>query len=112
MGVLPAASGSHIPKAFRHLMTDEDSDILEYYPEEFRVDLNGKKYSWQGVAILPFIDEKRLLKALEPYYPQLTEEEKERNSRSYEILYVDSTNLLYDKMEDLYKDKSVIIYLY
>jgi len=108
MGVLPAASGSHIPKAFRHLMTDEDSDILEYYPEEFRVDLNGKKYSWQGVAILPFIDEKKLLKALEPYYPQLTEEEKERNSRSYEILYVDSSNLLYDTMESLYKNKSNI----
>eukprot|EP00833_Pecoramyces_ruminatium_P010386 jgi/Orpsp1_1/1184418/evm.model.c7180000089437.1 len=106
MGVLPAASNSHIPKPFRQLMTDPDSDIVEYYPEEFRVDLNGKKYSWQGVALLPFIDEKRLLKALEPYYPQLTEEEKERNSRSCEILYVDSSNTLYNTMQSLYENKS------
>jgi len=55
MGVLPAASNIHIPKAFRHLMTDPDSDIYEYYPEEFRVDLNGKKYSWQGKNIYIYI---------------------------------------------------------
>jgi len=48
MGVLPAASNSHIPKPFRNLMTDPNSNIFEYYPEEFKIDLNGKKYSWQG----------------------------------------------------------------
>ncbi|KAG4097528.1 exonuclease N-terminus-domain-containing protein [Neocallimastix lanati (nom. inval.)] len=111
MGVLPAASNSHIPKPFRNLMTDPNSNIFEYYPEEFKIDLNGKKYSWQGVALLPFIDEKRLLSAMEPYYSQLTEEEKERNSRSCEILYVESSNPLYDTMESLYKDNSKIVEL-
>jgi 5'-3' exonuclease len=37
--------------------------------------LNGKKFAWQGVALLPFVDEKRLFKAIKPYYSQLTEEE-------------------------------------
>jgi len=37
--------------------------------------LNGKKFAWQGVALLPFVDEKRLFKALAPYYDSLTEAE-------------------------------------
>lgn len=41
------------------------------------MDLNGKKYAWQGVALLPFVDEKRLHAALEQVYPDLTNEESE-----------------------------------
>jgi 5'-3' exonuclease len=35
-------------------------------------DLNGKKFAWQGVALLPFVDERRLHSALESVYPLLT----------------------------------------
>lgn len=51
------------------------SPIIDFYPEDFKIDLNGKKFAWQGVALLPFVDEKRLFKALEPYYDTLTEAE-------------------------------------
>ena len=69
MGVMPARSNHTIPKVFHPLMTDDDSPIIEFYPEEFEIDLNGKKFEWQGVAVLPFIDEKRLLDAMGTKYP-------------------------------------------
>jgi len=48
MAVLPAASRKHVPECFGKLMVDSDSEILDFYPESFPLDLNGKKYAWQG----------------------------------------------------------------
>ncbi len=55
----------------------QDSAIIDFYPVDFRIDLNGKKYAWQGVALLPFVDEKRLLKCLHEVYPNLSDNESE-----------------------------------
>lgn len=88
MGVFPAASSSHVPPPWAELMSDPDSPIIDFYPEDFKIDLNGKKFAWQGVALLPFVDEKRLFKALEPYYTMLTDAEKRRNIKGDDRLYL------------------------
>ncbi|QIW97182.1 hypothetical protein AMS68_002700 [Peltaster fructicola] len=95
MGVMPAASNHTIPAVFHPLMTDEDSSIKEFYPVDFDVDLNGKKFAWQGVALLPFIDEKRLLDAMATKYPLLTEDEKRRNAFGEEALIFSTKHPLY-----------------
>ena len=96
MGVLPAASNHAIPDVFKTLMTDEDSEIIDFYPEDFPVDLNGKKWAWQGVVILPFIDEKRLLGAMAKRYPLLSEDEVARNEVGRDVLIFSDKNPLYD----------------
>jgi 5'-3' exoribonuclease 2 len=83
-------------------MVDEDSEIIDFYPKEFAIDMNGHKMIWQGVALLPFIDQNRLLAALQARYPQLTEEEVIRNSRGSNYLYVSEDSPLYDSLLALY----------
>ncbi|KAG8702037.1 5'-3' exoribonuclease 2 [Ceratobasidium sp. 394] len=102
MGVFPAASRVHIPVPFQSLMTDEDSPIIDFYPTEFEIDMNGKKMAWQGVALLPFIDEKRLLGAMAERYPKLTEDEVRRNKWGVNHIYVSEGNDLYDFFCGLY----------
>ncbi|KAK0205111.1 exonuclease II [Desarmillaria ectypa] len=80
MGVLPVASKDHIPLAFQDLMYDPNSPILDFYPLEFEQDLNGKKQDWEAIVKIPFIDAKRLLKAMASREHRLTPEEKRRNS--------------------------------
>ncbi|THH13302.1 hypothetical protein EW146_g6897 [Bondarzewia mesenterica] len=89
MGVLPEASQDLIPLAYRDLMYNSESPILDFYPQEFEQDLNGKKQEWEAVVKIPFIDENRLLKAMASREHRLTDEERQRNSfgTSYQFRY-------------------------
>ncbi|XP_030630349.1 5'-3' exoribonuclease 1 [Chanos chanos] len=87
LGVLPAASKDLLPKCYQHLMTSESSPIIEYYPQDFKTDLNGKQQEWEAVVLIPFIDEKRLLAAMGPYNDLLSPSEKARNRHTECALY-------------------------
>lgn len=52
MGVFPAGSKQHVPPTWQDLMTDPESPIIDFYPINFKIDLNGKKYAWQGKILL------------------------------------------------------------
>ncbi|KAI0422333.1 exoribonuclease Dhp1 [Xylaria grammica] len=98
MSVQPAASRHVLPDVFHSLMTESESPIIDFYPEDFVVDLNGKKMAWQGVALLPFIEMPRLLAAIEEKYPLLTAEDAARNEPGRECL------LLSEENQELYDD--------
>lgn len=80
MGVLPDRSKTIVPTAYHPLMTNEDSPIIDFYPRDFELDMNGKKMEWEAVVKIPFIQEDRLLTAMATKEHLLTEDEKARNS--------------------------------
>lgn len=120
MGVFPAArsvysdpfcptawlilccSRQHIPAAFHHLITDEDSPIIDFYPLTFQIDMNGKRMAWQGVALLPFINEERLLEAMKEPYSKLTEDEVRRNAWGNNVIFASDEHPIYPFYEQLY----------
>ena len=97
MGVLPDRSKTIVPVSYHDLMTNPDSPIIDFYPREFELDMNGKKMEWEAVVKIPFIDEGRLLKAMATKDHLLSADEKARNEFgvSVKFTYDASTDFVY-----------------
>lgn len=89
MSVLPPVSAAEagIPAAFRELMSQPFSPLIDFYPADFGLDLNGKRFTWQAVVLLPFIDEPRLVRILAPLLARLKANEKVRNRHGNELVF-------------------------
>ena len=82
MSVFPKQSAHAIPVCYRHSLSDPSSEIIDFYPINFRLDINGARYAWMGVNLLPFIERPRLLAAMakaDNNHAKLTPAEKIRN---------------------------------
>lgn len=88
MAVLPARSRNLMPVVYRPLMTEETSPIINFYPHEVEVDMNGKTATWEAVVLLDFVDENKLLEALKPIEAKLSPEETKRNSFGNAISFI------------------------
>jgi 5'-3' exoribonuclease 2 len=63
LSVFPKQSRHAIPTCY-HKLYEADSPIIDFYPSEVRLDINGARYAWMGVNILSFIERPRLLKEM------------------------------------------------
>ncbi|KIE00565.1 exonuclease Kem1, partial [Metarhizium majus ARSEF 297] len=93
MGVLPDRSKKIVPKVYHDLMTNPNSPIIDFYPRDFELDMNGKKMEWEAVVKIPFIDEKRLLDAMAPKNDLLEDDEKSRNGFGVPIKFTYSADV-------------------
>lgn len=108
MSVLPRQSSHALPKCLRPLLSDPDSEIIDMYPIDFKLDVNGNRFAWMGVNLLPFPDGERLLAAVRKHESKFNEEEKIRNQRGKEQILVSTTEyeVLLTSVKDSYKDES------
>ncbi|KAA0177679.1 hypothetical protein FNF27_00851 [Cafeteria roenbergensis] len=94
MGVLPPRSSHALPAACHALMTEPSSSVIDFYPRTFAEDPNGHRFAWQFVALLPFVDEKRLVDAVASVEHTFTDEEKRRNRHGLSLVFCHSTHRL------------------
>lgn len=93
MGVLPDRSKKIVPTVYHDLMTNPSSPIIDFYPRDFELDMNGKKMDWEAVVKIPFIDEKRLLSAMATVNDLLADDEKARNGFGVPIKFTFSADV-------------------
>jgi len=106
ISVLPpkSANPAGLPAGMVDLMTSPQSEIIDFFPEDFALDLNGKKFLWQAVVLLPFIKQDRLISVLKRYFETnpLTQDEATRNSLNRNVLFVPIDDCLAKQLEDIH----------
>ena len=80
LAVQPPQSSALLPEPFRWLMSAPHSPLAPFFPSELKVDFEGKRNDWEGVVLLPFLDED-LLKSCIQSVPasKLTDQQILRN---------------------------------
>ncbi|KAH0786683.1 XRN 5'-3' exonuclease N-terminus family protein [Histomonas meleagridis] len=76
--IIPPHFASLLPSPLQSLMFPP-SKISCYYPKDFDLDYNGKKYEYQAVVLLPEINEDEVEEEYNKLYDALSPEELERN---------------------------------
>ncbi|KAF3321823.1 5'-3' exoribonuclease 3-like protein [Carex littledalei] len=95
MAVLPPQSSAELPSAYAELMKCKDSKISEFYPEgDTEIDMDGKRFIWQGIIKLPSINEDLLLESTKMLESQLQIDEIERNSLRKDIIFIRNDSAL------------------
>lgn len=85
---LPPYSCSILPESYRGFMVNPDSPIIDYYPKEFEIDMDGKVKDYEGEIIIPFIDVNKIISLVKDnnLNDSLTSEEIVRNTLCYKDL--------------------------
>ena len=90
MACLPPSSAELLPKPYQWLMKSKKSPIIDFYPESFTIDMNGKRWPWEAVVLLSFIDSERLISSSRNMVQNnlLTDDEIRRNQLGDAMVYV------------------------
>ncbi|KAK2996638.1 hypothetical protein RJ639_024933 [Escallonia herrerae] len=108
MGVLPPMSAHALPQAYQLLMTSDSSNIIDFYPTDFEVDIEGKRFMWQGICKLPFIDEERLMAETKKLEKEIKGDEELRNVNGVDQLFVGTSSKFASNILLLSKDQTAI----
>ena len=85
-----------LPKESCHLLPDSLQGIMnhpEFYPDDFKVDMDGKHNSWEGVVILPPMNFNILEKEYKKMIGGVDERDKKRNffGKNFRYRYTDAS---------------------
>jgi len=95
MTVLPEKSSNLLPTPISKLMSAESETLGEFFPEDFKIDLAGKKREWEGIALLPQVDTEKFLSELDSVLPEIDSRILKRNTVGKTFRYKYSSKKLW-----------------
>ena len=101
MAVLPEKSNRFLPQPIAKLMT-KDSELGDFFPEDFEVDISGKRKEWEGIIILPRVDIDRFKAAYDLVAPKIDQRDRRRNIVGRSFRYIRGTE--YQPFRSYYGD--------
>ena len=107
MCVIPPLSLKVLNKDLRFVY--DHPDLQGYYPASFQVDYEGKKQDWQGIAVLPFINQKDMDKVYSQVAEQFENHKENRIKKNILITYDEDSIMDYKSRFGLLEDIRVII---
>jgi 5'-3' exonuclease len=87
LSVLPPKSAGLLPAPLDDLLISEKSPMADYCPEEFPVDLSGKRQTWEGTVILPMVDYANVEKWYFDRIKNVDERDRKRNILGKSFIY-------------------------
>jgi 5'-3' exonuclease len=86
--ILPPKSRNLIPFPLQRIF---DGKLKQSFPETFEVDLKGKKKEWEGIVLIPFLNDKEMQKEYNQCVRELEDKDKRRNMFGKVFYYKPST---------------------
>jgi len=92
LSVLPPKSAALIPFPLSTLLADDHSSIKTFYPDDFQVDLAGKRREWEAIVLLPMVDSRLLTQVYRGLINNVDKKDLRRNGRGKEFVYSTTDN--------------------
>ncbi len=93
--VLPPKSAPLIPNPLSNLICDRSSPLKAYCPDEFKIDLSGKRKEWEGIVLLPIVDYDVVCSSSDELLDQVDPKDLIRNSARQTCVYTYDTKDAY-----------------
>lgn len=91
LSILPPKSSYLIPEPINKLLSIEP--LKQFCPDDFYIDLAGKRKEWEGVPILPFIDNDLVSEIYNKHKHKISQQDNKRNILGKSYVYsFDSNN--------------------
>jgi len=88
IAIMPPKSSNLLPEPLNKLLKEDDSPMKEYCPEDFEIDLAGKKNDWQGIVRLPIINPEKVIEIYNTKVKLIDEREMRRNIFGKSFIYI------------------------
>ncbi|KAG5486685.1 hypothetical protein LSCM1_07938 [Leishmania martiniquensis] len=103
LAVLPPMSYLSMPKAYWPLLRSPSSPLAKYFPEHIVIDREGARAPWEGIVLIPFIDERTLLAAYESVQRNVSPEDAANNVNGPPLrFFYDSKMTPYDLEDQMF----------
>lgn len=87
LAVMPPKSAKLLPRPLDSLLTSNESPLKPFCPDDFVIDLAGKRKEWEGIPILPMVDIDVLKSVYDRYIGFVDEQNARRNIHGKTFVY-------------------------